>query len=497
MKKFLWRLICLFCILGLVYIGYLEVKKQIHEKYMELRGHEGANLVAETFTESNRQLRTPNRGFYYMHGFRINDDNMDFRQNLADRFCRDEITTLSLIEVNLQYYNDKEISEQGLKNIESLFKELRKYDKTFILRFLYDWNGENKNVEPDNIAIILKHMEQVAPIINEYKDCIYVMQGLFVGNWGEMNGTKYCDVESIKALSEKMAAVTDADIYFSVRMPMFWRMATGVAEVEQEMSSQASLGKRIGLYNDGMLGSYSDYGTYGNHTRAEHGDLTYWNREEELVFQEVLCAYVPNGGEVIVDNEYNDFENAVCDLARMHVSYINRDYDRKVLQKWEAATVSEEGCFQGMDGLNYIERHLGYRFLIADNQLTYDYDRDTVSLQVTMQNVGFAPVYDSYAVQAVLYNCKTGSFRTYPMEGDLRSLSGGTKKDELLTLHTEFSMFGEKDEEYMIYFQITDPKSGKRILLANEENPKDFGYLLGQVKLEKLQKEEKASGARD
>ena len=64
------------------------------------------------------------------------------------------------------------------------------------------------------------------------------------------------------------------------------------------------------------------------------------------------------GGEVIVDNPYNDWETAMHDLAIMHISYLNEDYDRGVLEKWAAATVEEEGCYQGMDGLSYAERHL-------------------------------------------------------------------------------------------------------------------------------------------
>ncbi len=76
-------------------------------------------------------------------------------------------------------------------------------------------------------------------------------------------------------------------------------------------------------FNDGMLGSVSDYGTYSDNTRQDAGDFSAWTREEELAFQDVLCSSVPSGGEVIVDNPYNDLENAIADLKTMHVSYLN------------------------------------------------------------------------------------------------------------------------------------------------------------------------------
>ena len=99
----------------------------------------------------------------------------------------------------------------------------------------------------------------------------------------------------------------------------------------------SSLASRLGLYNDGMLGSANDTGTYGDKAAADL-DTNYsdaWTREDELAFQNDLCLYVPNGGEVIIDNVYNDFDNAVKDLSQMHVSYLNSEYDSTVLNKWK------------------------------------------------------------------------------------------------------------------------------------------------------------------
>ena len=88
-----------------------------------------------------------------------------------------------------------------------------------------------------------------------------------------------------------------------------------------------------------------------------------------MIWQNLLCRYVPNGGAVIINNPLNDFENAVATLKKMHVSYLNYDYDQEVLDKWSSVIVGK-GVYQGMDGLTYIERHLGYRILINDvNQI--------------------------------------------------------------------------------------------------------------------------------
>lgn len=109
--------------------------------------------------------------------------------------------------------------------------------------------------------------------------------------------------------------------FFSVRTPAQWRTIvseyrdTKVPHCPQPIFL-SSLASRLGLYNDGMLGSANDTGTYGDKAAANlntnYNDA--WTREDELAFQMTspLCT---NGGEVIIDNVYNDFDNAVKDLS--------------------------------------------------------------------------------------------------------------------------------------------------------------------------------------
>ncbi len=148
-------------------------------------------------------------------------------------------------------------------------------------------------------------------------------------------------------------------------MPSQWRGITRIKEPDRENLAKDPLAIRLGLYNDGMLGNETDYGTYGSKETGGEGRL---RREDELTFQNELCRYVPNGGEVINDNSYNDFQNAIRDLGIMHVTYLNEGHDEAVLEKWKNTKVTGGGCFHGMDGYTYIERHLGYRLLITGTE---------------------------------------------------------------------------------------------------------------------------------
>ena len=384
MRDLFWRIIKRLIVTVLVIV----VACAIVSYAFCVRGHWDVVANEIHFVESSAENDNPECGFYYMYGFLLSDEEVDYPALIESRFEKDPDTNLTMIQINLQNYRDKEISSKGLQNLEALFAALQDLDKQLIVRFLYDWNGENEIYEPESIETILRHMEQTEDVLRKYKHKIYVMQGLFIGNWGEMNGTRYTSPEDLRRLADKLSSITDESTFLSVRMPAQWRTIT---KQYQAVPKEESIAVRFGLFNDGIMGSDNDCGTYGPLGWGKKDLFSFWGREEELQFQNILCRYVPNGGEVIIDNPLNDFESAVENLAKMHISYLNRDYDRNVLNKW-AETIIEDGVYAGMDGLTYIERHLGYRILIHDVRTTYDFWQDTLSVDVNRQNVGFAPL---------------------------------------------------------------------------------------------------------
>lgn len=457
--------------------------------YLSVRGHGAVWAEANRFTESAKRIENPNRGFYHLYGFEIEDEETDYREEIAVKFCQDTETSLALIEVNLNRFRDRDISEQGLANIKALMEALRTTKKQLIVRFLYAWDGQGEEAEPDSLDRILGHMRQCEPVFSEYSDVIFTLQGVFVGAYGEMHGSRYLSAENLRTLLQTLGEVTDPSVYLAVRTPAFWRMATGLADPSEASRQEGTLAYRLGLFNDGMLGSVSDIGTYADEEEENQenaaGTLSEkWSRQEELAFQEILCAAVPNGGETVLDNAYNDFENAVRDLSAMHVTYLNRDYDAGVLEKWAGTAVTENGCYAGMDGLSYMERHLGYRLVLREADMAYDWKKDMLSVGVTVQNVGFAPLYREAEARILLCNRDTGEIRSYLTGQDVRTLAGGTEMEETLTLQAQILLAGEPAGEYAVFLELTDTFSGRRIVFGNEEEPQQYGYEIGRVKIE-------------
>lgn len=448
------------------------------ELMLNFRGNMNVNKC--TFTESSRELHNPRRGFYNLHRFMITDRETDYRKLIEEEYKRDADTDLSLVQINLQYYREGSISKAGMHNIALLFQALQEIDKQLIVRFVYDWDGKNEKYEPDTIDIILEHMEQLTDILDDYREDIFILQGLFIGNWGEMNGTKYFSDADLGQLARQLGDVADASVYLAVRTPEYWRKITGITDVSQKKIKGSLLAGRLSLYNDGIMGNESDFGTYrlqdiNGRKRSE--------RKEELEFQEKLCCLVPNGGEVINDNTYNDFDNAVKDLATMHVTYLNEGHDEAVLEKWKNTVVTEKGCYEGMDGYTYMERHLGYRLLIKEVDFHYNYFTNSIKAEVDMKNVGFAPLYAAPEVSLILYDQEEDKYLSYEVKGNLLNLSGGNESGKTVTLKADIAIKELTDGKYDIYFLITDSGTGRQILLANEQDAEEYGYNIGSIEL--------------
>ncbi len=442
------------------------------------RNHGTVTVASESFTESSKELFNPNRGFYCIYGFTPSDGDVDLKKRVAQTVAIDN-KSISLIEVNLRNYATGPISEVGMEKIKILFDELRKVNKQYIVRVLYDWDGKNMEREPKDINIIYNHMIQLEEIFREFSDIIFIHQGLFIGDCGEMHGTRYMDY--IPQLALQLEAVTDEKTFLAVRTPAQWRTVTGMQWSTEEDRYKSSLVRRMGLFNDGICGNIYDYGTYGSNNKEQAGIYGKWTREEELEFQEELCKYVPNGGEVIVENPVNDFENVVRDFKTMHLTYLNRDYDRNVLEKWRSSIYTGSDCFNGMDGLHYIERHLGYRLFIAENEMNYHVGLDILGFSVGIRNVGFAPMYKEPQARITIRNKENGNKVFYTLETDLCSLPGGNETEKMFTITKYISLKNYLPGIYEVYVSFRDADSGYMIELANEQEPGEYGYLLGRI----------------
>ncbi len=435
-------------------------------------------------SETADALSNPYTGFYTMTGIVLSDTETP---SIPDALKSINTSTeLIMLEINLRQYRDCDLSAAALQHLDDYLSGWKDSGHQLIIRFLYDWDGNNLNTEPDNIGQILTHIRQTAPVINQYKDIIYTLQGIFTGNCGEMNHSKYLDSQSMSTLMKELAADTDPSIFLSVRTPLQRRTILDSCSLPSASDAfNGTLSSRLGLFNDGMLGSANDTGTYGDGSHNTSETLAAWSRTDEIAYQNELCNYVPNGGEVVIDNPFNDLDTAISDLASMHVSYLNKDHDLSVLDKWKQTVYSgTDSPYAGISGYDYISRHLGYRYVLTSSSCSGTSPAaKTASLSFGIKNTGFASCYRSFNLSVSITDSDGKLLDTVPVKTDSRYFYAG--KTTKINVSLPVSEYGTGT--FQIYLKLTDPVPDREILLASDLIHQDtYGYLLGSLKVSHL-----------
>lgn len=441
------------------------------------------------YNEITDELNNPYCGWYSMFGYSLTDGSYNESDNVTPRYlasCQD--TRLVMLEINLKNFNTGNLSDNALAQLDYIISTWGSNGHNLIVRFLYDWDGKAKQTEPKDFEIIKTHMTQTASVINKYTDYVYIMQGIFVGNFAEMNNSNHMDEDHMTELASHLNNVIDKRIYLSVRTPQHLRIilkSASLPDVESTITRGANNNNfRIGLFNDGMLGSSIDVGTYGSADMSFSASnySSKGSRSQEIQYQNTLCLMVPNGGEAVLDNTFNDIDNAVLDLSSMHVSYLNRAHDLSVLNKWKRQIYTGGGVFNQTTAYEYIQKHLGYRYVIRSTDISVKPFKQTASVSMSVDNVGFSPAYRDFDITINAKVEKNGSEEEIIScdvsdQTNIRAWYPGQTTD----VNFNIQLNEAAESNITFYIKITDRSSGETIKLANDLPYTSYGYELGTV----------------
>lgn len=74
-------------------------------------------------------------------------------------------------------FSEQYLTQNAINQLEAILSEGQKDKIQFIIRFLYDWDGQAVTTEPSSIDQIMQHMQQTCGVINQYAGCILLLQG--------------------------------------------------------------------------------------------------------------------------------------------------------------------------------------------------------------------------------------------------------------------------------------------------------------------------------
>lgn len=338
--------------------------------------------------ETTEAFTNPARGWYQIYTF-LAEQEPDFEEK---KWCLNPEDTLALVLIDIGYFRKKDLDRETLERIRRIicFFTENRYD--CIVRVVYDHEGKALMREPADFDQVKAHMEQIGRILNLCSSSVFVFQGMLLGNWGEMHGSRFLGGNRMLQLAEILRMGKTERTFLAVRRPVYWRR---LHEGQKKGALYCTDG--MGLFDDGMFGSASHLGTFLEENQKEQGWNEPWCREKELAFEQELCQQVPNGGEVVFNSEFAATltpEKVMEALRQMQITYLNRTHDTRMLDLWKEWKYLGQGVWAGKSVFDYVGAHLGYRFLIRriDVRKTRN-ERGKYHIEAEIENIGFAAFY--------------------------------------------------------------------------------------------------------
>ena len=320
--------------------------------------------------------------------------------------------------------------------------ETRAKGGTLIIRLGYTWSDQ-AGCEPSDFECLLGHVRDLAAIIGEYPDVVVGVEAGVAGPWGEMHSSDYCKAPYMNRILKTYLDTLPEAIPVLVRAPgYFCKLAeTNTVGLLKQLPFKDRYLRRMGMYNDGYLGTWWDYGTWtGDFTRERGCEL-------------LQACVAPYGGEMAyIDRKWLEknrklFDPEKWNLVRewyvTHLSYLRNitegGHTLAEFLKKELVFRTETYRFDGMPDLSeyegesmskFVIDHLGYRYVIRDGRLPDRLRRGgDATVELAVENTGFGSLTLGTQTELLLVK-EAAPVCALPVSCDWRRWSAGKRRTE-------------------------------------------------------------------
>ena len=300
---------------------------------------------------------------------------------------------------------DQDLTEDALNVLQETFDNIRKNSGHVIVRICYDpWYNGRSNVTPDH-EWVLKHVKQLAPVLSKNTDVIVALEMGMHGAYGEMHSDTNITYDRVAEAVNLMLRNTPPELKILTRTGNYSAKVLGFDNwgvdfnIDGDKFKEIAKAKgdtmyRVGMFNDGYLGTQYDYGTWGADC------ATSICREEGVAWLEKYSINTPYGGEALTTAENYQVINTPEFLAyegfRTHTSYLNIQWNNNLIDSWKKTLFKQKDFdydparVDSLTGFKYINDHLGYRFVLRESWMSDTVGDDGIlRAKLRIQNVGF------------------------------------------------------------------------------------------------------------
>ena len=423
-----------------------------------------------SYVESLSEVQNPYRGFYSQAVVYLRRNGKSEKHSIPK-------TNLIRLLVDISDYQKHSIDEEALTFLDKYLEQIKRNHKTIVIRFAYDpgFKGDvSKDPSSDNVR---NHQKQVSRVLKKYDDIIASVEcGLF-GKWGEMHGSSvYSDSEKPKYLNKVInnwLEFLPESLTISVRTPKIYSDWANIdlSKISNQITKPNEKAYRVGIYNDGYLASKSDLGTYKN-------------REQEIKWLKNQAKHTLFGGEFGGIDEDDDMGNVSPTADYMdkeafltHTSYLNNGHYNVTISNLKNKKYNGvDKRYKGISGYNYVENHLGYRYVVRGVRLTKSAKSNGIfRMEVDIENVGYGNLVKPKSLSLLVIDNNNNRYDL----SEIQSIENGNPNNwnskEKTTVKVKAILpNGMKNGNYKVYLRIaTGTKSkglnGFPIRFANDD----------------------------
>lgn len=361
---------------------------------------------------------------------------------------------------------DTPLTQAQLDDLRAAFASARQAGIGLIIRVSQDVYGvttpegiddpdflTSKRAEPPNYDTTITHAQQIAELVAEYEDVVFMLQVGFWGPWGECHSSRFSQLvngsqlwTSVNAGPQRAAfeasynELFDKDVYIAMRRPQYMRNVTD-EQIDDETSTNNDYGfnragylgadtvnaaitteqafsqsriARVAMFHDSLYGGSGsdilDSETWldprpnsGTDAQKKTNELNYVNRQ---------ALYTPVVGESYNEAQSSaltDSTNAFADNVKMRMTSINSGLAEPggALQKWKTSTAFCTGDYAHLaSDYDYAALKQGYCFVC--NSATIGYSNflldGSIRLNLSVSNLGWGSLLKKCTVNVILRN---------------------------------------------------------------------------------------------
>ena len=344
-------------------------------------GVNAQELNRDKYKETDKLIINPDRGFYLQIGSKYRPVSQYGITSTSTQNYDDEEqshhdyrynATVYRVYFSLSLFKETKIDDEALTRLENLLIKANKEKITLIPRFYYTWGyDKGKRVFSPNSEIIIKHVKQIAPILNKYSSAISFLEAGFIGAWGEWHSDQYGNQKKFhpfrKTLVQTLLTELNENIFIALRYPSDYHKINKLKGIN-----------RVGLHHDCPNYHYDFY------PKSNAQKIT---------------TTVPQGGEVCERKPKGQFGKSSnfekyygCKIMKKYFDKFNFDVLNGSDWSKSNSRFEKQGCWKE------IRDRLGYRFVITGSKLSNGI------LYFEVKNVGFGKSFKKRLVSLKIGN---------------------------------------------------------------------------------------------